>query len=193
MHLYQRFKINFLETSQGRYPMDIFLGRFKDVRKTFLQNFINKQRLTFKYFTQHIQRVGSKGIQQMCFVLCLKLTSWGRPKHVTMQASLQDAIRTPLGRLSEIYETLGMTQLFLRPDGTLKLCFKNIVVINLIDCVKLTFSERLQNIIMWTSPRKIFHTSFGRLPKTLSKYRSCFSYFLLHAYVQIYMSTYSQY
>ena len=32
----------------------------------------------------------------MCFALCLKLTSWRRPKNVTMQESLKDAIRTSL-------------------------------------------------------------------------------------------------
>ena len=54
MHLYERLKINVLGTPQGRHPTDIFLGRFEDVRKTVLQNFKNKQRLTFKYFTQQI-------------------------------------------------------------------------------------------------------------------------------------------
>ena len=29
-----------------------------------------------------------KNIIVMCFVLCLKLTSWGRPKDATMQESL---------------------------------------------------------------------------------------------------------
>ena len=42
----------------------------------------------------------------MCFVLCLKLTFWGGPKNVIMQTSLQDVIRTSLGRLSVVYETL---------------------------------------------------------------------------------------
>ena len=54
MHLYKWFKIDALGTSQGRHPMDVFSGRFKEVRKTFLQNSKNKQQLTFKYFTQHI-------------------------------------------------------------------------------------------------------------------------------------------
>ena len=54
MHLYERFKTNVLATSQGRHPTDVFSGRFEDVRRTFRQNFKNKQQLTFKYFTQHI-------------------------------------------------------------------------------------------------------------------------------------------
>ena len=32
---------------QGRHPMDVFSGRFEDVRGTFLQNFKNKQQLIF--------------------------------------------------------------------------------------------------------------------------------------------------
>ena len=64
MHLYVRFKIDALGMSQGRHPTDVFSGRFQDVRKTFLQNFKNKQQLTFKYFTQHIWWVGSKIVQQ---------------------------------------------------------------------------------------------------------------------------------
>ena len=43
MHLYERFKIDVLGTSQGRHATDIFLGCFEDVRRTFLQNFKNKQ------------------------------------------------------------------------------------------------------------------------------------------------------
>ena len=42
MHLYKRFKVYVLGTSQGRHPTDIFWGRFEDVRKTFLQNLKNK-------------------------------------------------------------------------------------------------------------------------------------------------------
>ena len=38
MHLYERFKIDILETSQGFHPMNVFLGRFKYVRRTVLQN-----------------------------------------------------------------------------------------------------------------------------------------------------------
>ena len=64
MHLYKWFKIDALGTSQGRHPMDVFSGRFKEVRKTFLQNSKNKQQLTFKYFTQHISWVWSKIMQQ---------------------------------------------------------------------------------------------------------------------------------
>ena len=75
----------------------------------------------------------------MCFVLCLKFTSYGRPKDVTVQASLQDTIRTTLGRLSKIYETLDKLNCFF-PSGTLNLYFKNVIVINLIECVKMTFS-----------------------------------------------------
>ena len=51
MHLYERFEIDVLGTSQGRHPMDVFSGRFEDLRKTFLQKFKNKRQLTFKYFT----------------------------------------------------------------------------------------------------------------------------------------------
>ena len=47
-------------TSWGRHPTDVFSKRFEDIRTTFLQNFKNKQKLTFKYFTQHIWRVGLK-------------------------------------------------------------------------------------------------------------------------------------
>ena len=66
MHLYERFKINVLATSQGRHPKDVFSGRFEDVRRTFRQSFKNKQQLTFKYFTQHIWWIESKIIQQQC-------------------------------------------------------------------------------------------------------------------------------
>ena len=51
MHLYERLKIDLLGTSQGRDPTNVFSRRFEDVRKTFLQNFKNKQQLTLKYFT----------------------------------------------------------------------------------------------------------------------------------------------
>ena len=54
MDLYKRFKIDVLGTCQGRHPTDVFWEHFEDVRMTFLQNFRNKQLLTFKYFTQHI-------------------------------------------------------------------------------------------------------------------------------------------
>ena len=54
MHLYERFKIDVLGTCQGRHPTDVFSEHFEDVRMTFIQNFKNKQLLTFKYFTQHI-------------------------------------------------------------------------------------------------------------------------------------------
>ena len=48
----------------------------------------------------------------MCFVLCLKLTSSGRSKDVTIQTSLSNAIRTSLGRLSESHETLDKLDCF---------------------------------------------------------------------------------
>ena len=51
MHLYERFEIDALGTSQGRHPMDVFSGRFENLRKTFLQKFKNKRQLTFRYFT----------------------------------------------------------------------------------------------------------------------------------------------
>ena len=54
MNLQQRYKIDVLETSHGLDPMDVFSERFDNVRRKFLQNFKNKQQLTFKYFTQHI-------------------------------------------------------------------------------------------------------------------------------------------
>ena len=73
MHLYERFKIDVLGTSQGRHPTDIFSGRFEDVRMTFLQNFKNKQRLTFKYFAQHIWWVGSKRIQSNVLRIMFKI------------------------------------------------------------------------------------------------------------------------
>ena len=49
-----------------------------------------------------------KNIIVMCFVLCLKLTSWGRPKDATMQESLS----MQLGRLSEITATLDELSCF---------------------------------------------------------------------------------
>ena len=36
MHLYERFKIDALGTSQGRHPKEVFSGRFEDVYGTFL-------------------------------------------------------------------------------------------------------------------------------------------------------------
>ena len=47
IYLYKRFKIDSLGMFQGRHPMDVFSGRFEDVRRTFLQNFKNKQQLIF--------------------------------------------------------------------------------------------------------------------------------------------------
>ena len=75
--------------------------------------------------------------------------------------------------------------MLLLTGGTVKLYFKNVIVISFIECVKLTFSERPQNIIMYTWPRDIpFGTSFGRLLTNLRKNRSCF-------YIFFYMSTYT--
>ena len=54
MYLYDRVKIDVLETSEEHNPTDGFSERFEDVRRTFLQYFKNKQQLTFKYFTQYI-------------------------------------------------------------------------------------------------------------------------------------------
>ena len=54
MDLYESFKVNVLGTSKGRLSTDVFSGRFEDVHMTFLQNFKNKQQLTFKTFKQHI-------------------------------------------------------------------------------------------------------------------------------------------
>ena len=54
MHLYERFRIDVLGTSQVQQPTDVLPGRFEDARRTFLQNFNNKQQLTLEYFTQHI-------------------------------------------------------------------------------------------------------------------------------------------
>ena len=54
IHLYERFKTDALGSSQGRHSKDVFSKRFEDVRRTFLQNYENKQQLTFKYIAQHI-------------------------------------------------------------------------------------------------------------------------------------------
>ena len=64
IHFYGRFKIDVLGTSQGRLPTDVFSECYEDVRRTFLPNFKNEQQLAFKYFMQHIWKVGSKLIQQ---------------------------------------------------------------------------------------------------------------------------------
>ena len=42
MHLYERFKIDALTTSQGRHSKEVFLGRFEYIRKAFLLNCKNK-------------------------------------------------------------------------------------------------------------------------------------------------------
>ena len=96
MHLYERYKIDVLGTSRGLYPTDVFSGRFYDVCRTFLQNFKNKEYLTFRYFNAAylVSRI-EDNTTVMCFVLCLKLTSWGRPI---------DFIET-LNKLSKIYFT----------------------------------------------------------------------------------------
>ena len=43
MHLYERYKIDLLGTSQGRHPTNVFSERFEDVRSTFIKNLKNKQ------------------------------------------------------------------------------------------------------------------------------------------------------
>ena len=42
MHLYETFKIDALGTSKGRYPEEVFSGRFEDIRRTFLLSCKNK-------------------------------------------------------------------------------------------------------------------------------------------------------
>ena len=54
MYFCERFKIDVLGTSQGRYPRDVFSGRFEDIHRTAFQNCKNMQQLTFQYFMQHI-------------------------------------------------------------------------------------------------------------------------------------------
>ena len=51
MHSHKRFKIDVLGMSHGRHPTDVFSGRFE----------CPQQRLTFKYFTQHMWLVTSSG------------------------------------------------------------------------------------------------------------------------------------
>ena len=64
MHLCERFKIDVLGTSQGRYAMDVFSGRFEEVYRTVLQDCKNKQQLTLyekPYFpSPEISFIGSK-------------------------------------------------------------------------------------------------------------------------------------
>ena len=86
-----------------------------------------------------------------------------------------------------------MSSVVLLPSCMLKLYFKNVIEMNFIECVKLKFSGRPQNIIMWTSPRDIFHTSFGRLSTNLCNIEGVSLCFCLHVYLHIYMFTYSQY
>ena len=99
MYFYERFKIDVLGTSQGRHTMDVFSGRFEDAPRTFLQNFKNKQQMTFKYWMNRIE----SNTTVMCFVLCLNLgTSLARHyADATLRRSW-----TSLKRLSEIYETI---------------------------------------------------------------------------------------
>ena len=116
--LYERFKIDALGTSQGRHTMDVFSGRFEDAPRTFLQNFKNKQQMTFKYWMNRIE----SNTTVMCFVLCLNLgTSLAR--HYA-----DDTLRrswTSLKRLSEIYETIEKLNSFyflvVRWNHTLKI------------------------------------------------------------------------
>ena len=51
MHLYERFNIEILDTFPGRHPTEVFSECFEYVRRTFLQNFKNKEQLTFNYLT----------------------------------------------------------------------------------------------------------------------------------------------
>ena len=93
----ERFEIDVLRTSQGRYHMDVFLGRFEDIHRTVLQNYNNMQNLTFRYFTQHIQ--WSKINSNVLFDI---FSNWRPPDFP--RTSLQDAIRTSLGCLPAIFE-----------------------------------------------------------------------------------------
>ena len=57
-----------------------------------------------------------------------------------MPSSIEDAIRTSLGRLSEMYEALDKLSCFYFFGGMLKLYFNNITVKNFVEYIKLTFS-----------------------------------------------------
>ena len=83
IHLYGRFKIDALRSSQKRRTKEVFLGGFEDVHKTFLLNCKDKR----KQATHLVSRI-EYNTTVMCFVFCLKLTSLGRPKDVTMKTSL---------------------------------------------------------------------------------------------------------
>ena len=83
IHLYGRFKIDALGPSQKRCTKEVFLGGFEDVHKTFLLNCKDKRQQA----THLVSRI-EYNTAVMCFVFCLKLTSLGRPKDVTMQTSL---------------------------------------------------------------------------------------------------------
>ena len=70
---------------------------------------------------------------------------------------------------TQFYDTLNKTDCFLSPGGTLKLYFNNVLVINFVECVKLTLLGHPQNIIMRMSPRNIFHPSFGGVSTNFMK------------------------
>ena len=107
-------------------------------------------------------------------------TSQGRHYPQVAFGRNKDVLGTSLPKLWDI----GHTQLFLLPGSTLKLYFElNVTVLNFKECVKLTFSERPQNVIMLTSPRAIFHTSFGHLWKIYANIEAVF-------YVSLYMFKY---
>ena len=129
VHLYERFKIDVLGTFLRCRPTDIFSEHFENVRRTFLQNFKNKQQLTFKYLAQHIWWVGLKIIQQECVLYYVQ--NW-RPRDVSRTSLCRRHFRTQLGRPWDVYLKYHR--------GTLKLYFENVIIINFIECVKLTFS-----------------------------------------------------
>ena len=83
----ERFKTDVLRTSQGRYNMDVFLGRFEDIHRTVLQNCNNIQSLTFQYFTQHIQWSKIKNnTKVMLFLIYCQIGVFGTSRgcHVRM-------------------------------------------------------------------------------------------------------------
>ena len=84
-------KIDVLGTSQRLYPMDVFLGHFRDVPRTVLQYCKNIQQLTFQYFMQHIwwSKI-ENNTTVMCFIIYFQIDAVGmsRGRH----------FRTLLGR-----------------------------------------------------------------------------------------------
>ena len=76
IHLYKRFKFD-----AWRRPKDVTLWT------KFLQNFKDKQQLSFKYFMQHIWWVSLKQYNSNSFCIMPELTSWGRPKKFTTHTS----------------------------------------------------------------------------------------------------------